>query len=163
MFQKLDLSLHPTLNWLQPLLALILTSSYISKPAMTIWDFAMPTQFDVCQDVNKTGFVAVVQLLIRVQLFCDPMYYSPPGSSVHGTSQANVPCPLSAHLLSPPCLWRSLLPHLEWALLFTTSLETWIGKHHLSTLKPWQLLFLVHPSAGIHYNTLSTCLFLCVF
>ena len=31
-----------------------------------------------------------VQLLSRVQLFCNPMDYSPPGSSVHGISQARI-------------------------------------------------------------------------
>ena len=32
--------------------------------------------------------VVLVQLLSRVPLFCDPMNCSPPGSSVHGISQA---------------------------------------------------------------------------
>ena len=29
----------------------------------------------------------VIKLLSRVQLFCDPVDYSPPGSFVHGMSQ----------------------------------------------------------------------------
>ena len=35
-------------------------------------------------------FSCVVYLLNHVQLFCDPMDYSPPGSSVHGISQARI-------------------------------------------------------------------------
>ena len=38
---------------------------------------------------TKLDFV-VIQLLSQVQLFCDPTDYSPPGSSVHGISQAGV-------------------------------------------------------------------------
>ena len=34
--------------------------------------------------------VVLVQLLSCVQLFCDPMDCSPPGSSVHGISQARI-------------------------------------------------------------------------
>ena len=33
---------------------------------------------------------AVVQLLSDVQHFCNPMDYNPPGSSVHGISQARI-------------------------------------------------------------------------
>ena len=36
------------------------------------------------------GIVVVVQFLSHVQLFCDPKDYSPPGSSVHGISQARI-------------------------------------------------------------------------
>ena len=40
---------------------------------------------------KKTGIGnAVVQLLSCVQLFFEPMDYSLPGSSVHGTSQARI-------------------------------------------------------------------------
>ena len=42
---------------------------------------------------SKTPFLTVcmhAQFLSHVQLFCDPMDYSPPGSSVHGTFQARV-------------------------------------------------------------------------
>ena len=32
----------------------------------------------------------IVQSLSCVQFFCNPRYYSPPGSSIHGISQARV-------------------------------------------------------------------------
>ena len=32
----------------------------------------------------------VVQLLSRIQLFCDTTDHSPPGSSLHGISQARI-------------------------------------------------------------------------
>ena len=34
--------------------------------------------------------IVVVESLSLVQLFCDPMDYSPPGSSVHGILQARI-------------------------------------------------------------------------
>ena len=34
--------------------------------------------------------VVVIELLSRIQLFCDPMHFSPPGSSVHGISQTSI-------------------------------------------------------------------------
>ena len=36
-------------------------------------------------------FVVIVYFLNHVQLFCDSMDCSPPGSSVHGISQARIP------------------------------------------------------------------------
>ena len=36
-------------------------------------------------------FVVVFESLSRVQLFCNPMDYSPSSSSVHGISQAGIP------------------------------------------------------------------------
>ena len=38
--------------------------------------------------VNRV--TVVVYLLNHVQLFCDPMDWSPPGSSLHGISQARI-------------------------------------------------------------------------
>ena len=40
-------------------------------------------------NVHLIMFIVVTQCLGRVQL-CDPMDYSPPGSSVHGVSQARI-------------------------------------------------------------------------
>ena len=34
--------------------------------------------------------LVVVKLLSRIQLFCDPTDHSPPGSSLHGISQARI-------------------------------------------------------------------------
>ena len=35
-------------------------------------------------------YLVVIYLLSHVQLFCDPMDYSPPGSSVHGVLLARI-------------------------------------------------------------------------
>ena len=43
-----------------------------------------------CRQHNLAALAAAVQLLSPVQLFCDPMDCSPPGSSVHGISQARI-------------------------------------------------------------------------
>ena len=39
----------------------------------------------------RRSFDVVVQQLSCVQLFCDPIDYSPPGSSVHGIFQSRIP------------------------------------------------------------------------
>ena len=49
-------------------------------------------------NVHLIMFIVVTQCLGRVQL-CDPMDYSPPGSSVHGVSQARI---LEWVAISPP-------------------------------------------------------------
>jgi len=48
--------------------------------------------FDLAQyeDKSETNLDFVFQLVSHVRLFCDPMHCSPPGSSVHGVSQARV-------------------------------------------------------------------------
>ena len=40
--------------------------------------------------IHPDNVIVVVWLLSCVQLFCDPMDYSPPGSSAHGISQARI-------------------------------------------------------------------------
>ena len=37
------------------------------------------------------SIISCAQSLSHIQLFCDPMNCSPPGSSVHGISQARIP------------------------------------------------------------------------
>ena len=48
--------------------------------------------FDLAQheDKSETNLDFVVQSVCHVRLFCDPTHCSPPGSSVHGVSQARV-------------------------------------------------------------------------
>ena len=45
------------------------------------------------------------ELLQLCSIVCDPMYCSPPGSSVHGILQARIPsglpCPSAGNLLDP--------------------------------------------------------------
>ena len=41
-------------------------------------------------DDDSKHLYVVVQVLSHVQFFCDPMDYSPPGSSVHGISRARI-------------------------------------------------------------------------
>ena len=50
------------------------------------------TVFDLAQyeDKSETNLDFVVHSVSHAQLFCDPMHCSPPGSSVHGVSQARV-------------------------------------------------------------------------
>ena len=48
----------------------------------------VPLPTEVRRAQFSLSSVAVVQPLSRVQLFCDPVDCSPPGSSVHGISQA---------------------------------------------------------------------------
>ena len=69
-----------------------------------------------------SDFVAVVLPLTHVQLFCNPMDCNPPGSSVHGTSQARklewvaisfsrVLFDPGIKLASPPLAGEFLLPY----------------------------------------------------
>ena len=44
---------------------------------------------DTTEQLNNS--VVAVLLLSHIQLFCDPMQCSRPGSSVHGISQARIP------------------------------------------------------------------------
>ena len=43
----------------------------------------------LCDNLQGLATVIVVESLSCVQL-CDPMYGSPPGSSIHGNSQARI-------------------------------------------------------------------------
>ena len=71
--------------------------------------------------------VVVVQALSRVWLLCNPMDYSLPGSSVHGTFQARI---------------------LEWVGTFSSRGSSWIsGRTRISYICRWTL----HPWATWEY------------
>ena len=45
---------------------------------------------NLTRKIIYTVSVVFVYLVSHIQLFCNPMDYSPPGSSVHGISQARI-------------------------------------------------------------------------
>ena len=107
----------------------------------------------------EIGIVVVAQSLSRVQLFCDPMDCSLPGSSVHGISQARklegVTTPSSRGIPDPgikcesPAWQADSLP-LSHQLLFSSSvvsysvtLQTAALQAVLSFTISWSLLKLM--------------------
>ena len=54
-------------------------------PKLVCWSFK-PT----CDYIRNRAFKGAFYLLSCVRLFCSPMDYSPPGSSVHGIVQARI-------------------------------------------------------------------------
>ena len=60
-------------------------------PAPSVKVLSLPVTENCNSAGRKMYFVAVVVYsLSHVRLFCDPVVCSPPGSSVHGISQAGI-------------------------------------------------------------------------
>ena len=91
-----------------------------------------------------------VQLLSRVQLFCDPIDYSPPGSSVHWISQASI-LEVGSH-----SLLQGILPiqGLNSGLLPGSRILYWLSHrgspYYLGDLRQIMSLLCVSVSSGIH-------------
>ena len=101
--------------------------------------------------------VVVAESLSHIQLFCDPMDYSLPGSSVHGISQARI-LGRFAISFSRESFWprnRSASPTLAGGF-FTTGVKK--GSHQGSPWKWWMFGYPLSFSYGYYspYGSLRT-------
>ena len=78
-------SLSDSLRIWAPPLCTALDRTYVSLPQAILHclGFLLP-------EIEKGSWIVVVKLLSYVRLFCHPMDYSLPGSSVHGILQAKI-------------------------------------------------------------------------
>ena len=71
----------------------LITSGVLVEPALGPRSW-VASESVLCVEVKRNAFlvvfIIVVSLLNHVQLFFDTMDHSPPGSSVHGISQAGM-------------------------------------------------------------------------
>ena len=94
--------------------------------------------------------------LSPVQLFCDPMDYSPPGSSNHGILQARI-LEWVAISSSRPSFWSRGWTHSSWRISFWATREA--PSQEADLLSPTSLWLWNHDSDSEQVN--STCLPCC--
>ena len=109
----------------------ILTTAYLWTIAITIY-----TYFFIFQHIYISYFLVILCMLCPKSLQlclipCDPIDYSPPGSSVYGIHwESGLPCPSSGDLPDPGIEPKFLLSPVLAGRFFTTSV-TWAS--HLRT------------------------------